>query len=66
MNANYAVVGWTDKTSVGDEVSVEVDVRSADAAERTVRFFINNVEQKYYIYGVPAGVRVGVCSFLVS
>ena len=56
-----AVIGWTEKGSVGTEVGVEVDLRSSKREERSIRFFVDGKIQKTSIAGVGRGVRFGVC-----
>ena len=60
MNGNTAVVGWTEEAKTGDEVSMEVDLRSKEMKKRTLRFSLNGKVQKYCFTGLPESIRFGV------
>ena len=60
MNGNTAVVGWTEEAKTGDEVSMEVDLRSTEKNNRTLRFAVNGKVQKYCLTGLPESIRFGV------
>ena len=57
---NGAVIGWTEKGNVGDEVCMEVDLRSQSKEERTIRFVVDGKIQKCVIVGVGKEIRFGV------
>ena len=44
----------------GDEWSMEVDLRSSQRKNRTLRWFINGKQQRLCIKGVPDTVEFGV------
>ena len=48
-----------DPVNVGDEWSMEVDLRSRE--KRTLHWFVNGKQQKGFIKGVPDRVEFGVC-----
>ena len=48
--------------SVGDIVSIEVDLRSSDPSQRFLFWYIGNQQLPYFITGVPSTVKLGVCS----
>ena len=67
MNGNNAVVGRTEETKKGNEVSMEVDLRSKEENKRTLRFAVNGKVQKCCLTRVPNTVRFGVwISFYAS
>ena len=59
---NGAVIGWTEKGTVGSEVCVEVDLRSSKKEERRIRFIVDGKIQKCVIVGVGNESRYGVCN----
>lgn len=44
----------------GDEISMEVDLREKERKNRKLYFYINNVKQKLYFYGLPERVQFAV------
>ena len=44
----------------GDEWSMEVDLRSEEKEKRTLHWFVNGIQQKVFITGVPDRVEFGV------
>ena len=59
---NGGVIGWTEEGKVGDEVGIEVDLRSEKKEERSIRFIVDGKIQKCMIIGVGREIRFGVCS----
>ena len=57
---NGAVLGWIEQGLPGNEVCVEVDLRSSKKEERTIRFIMNGKIQKYVVIGVGNEIRFGV------
>ena len=55
------MIGWTEKGGVGTEVGVEIDLRSEEKEERTIRFILDGKIQKCVIVGVGKDIRFGVC-----
>ena len=45
---------------IGDEWSMEVDLRSDEKEKRTLHWFVRGSQQKGFIYGVPDRVEFGV------
>ena len=56
-----AVIGWTEKGRVGSEVGVEVDLRSEEKEERTIRYIVDEKIQKCSIAGLGRDITFGVC-----
>ena len=52
-----------ESVNVGDEWSMEVDLRSSEKEKRTLHLFVRGKQQKFFIKGVPERVEFGVCSF---
>ena len=44
----------------GDEWSMEVDLRSEEKEKRTLHWFVNGIQQKVFITGLPDRVEFGV------
>ena len=59
------MIGWTEKGRVGSEVTMEVDLRSSEKEERTIRFIVDGKIQNYVIVGVGRDVRFGVWNNLI-
>ena len=55
----------TDRIKEGDEVTMEVDLRSSTPSERTLFWCVNKKPQKYYITHLPQKVEFGVCPWLI-
>lgn len=52
---------WDDNNfNVGDCLTMELDLRSDKSEERTLHFFINDIQQKIFFYGLPSLVQFGV------
>ena len=49
-----------ESVNIGDEWSMEVDLRSEEKEKRTLHFFVNGKQQKGFIKGVPDRVAFGV------
>ena len=60
MNTNNVFVGWTEVCRKGDEVGIEVDLRSKNKEDRRIRFIINGIVQRTTIIGLPECIRFGV------
>ena len=45
------------KATIGDTIGLEVDLRSSDRKERTLFWFVNGIQQKYYFYNVPETIK---------
>lgn len=43
-------------------MSVELDLSSEELEDRTVRFIIDDIQQKYFFNNIPLSVKVGVCN----
>ena len=61
MNSDNNIVFLTNQAKIGDEVSIEADLRSGEREERGIRFLVNGRRQKTVIVGVPESIRFGVC-----
>ena len=59
------MIGWTECGRVGSEVGLEVDLRSEEKEERSIRFIVDGKIQKYVIGGVGKDVKFGVCASLI-
>ena len=62
---NGRVIGWTQEARVGSEVCVEVDLRSSEKEERTIRFIVDGKIQKCVIFGLGKKIRYGVWNNLL-
>ena len=49
-----------ESVNVGDEWSMEVDLRSEEKEKRTLHWFVRGKQQKGFIKGVPDRVEFGV------
>ena len=56
-----ARVGNNTGARCGDEVEMEVNLKSQDRSQRTLHWFVNGVQQKIFITGVPDRVEFAVC-----
>ena len=54
------MIGWTESSKVGNEVCVEVDLRSSKKEERRIRFIVNGKIQNCVIVGLGNEIRYGV------
>ena len=45
-------------------VTMEADLRSSNASERTVRWFVDNRQQPVFVSGLPPTVEFGVCGLI--
>ena len=54
------MVGQNTQAREGDEVEMEVNLTSQDPSQRTLHWFVNGVQQKIFITGVPARVEFAV------
>ena len=61
-------VGHNTGARRGDVVEMEVNLKSQDRSQRTLHWFVNGVQQKIFITGVPDRVEFAVCcsSLLIS
>ena len=59
-NHNNCKETTNDSVNVGDEWSMEVDLRSGEKEKRTLHFFVRGKQQKGFIKGVPDRVEFGV------
>ena len=59
---NGATIGWTECGREGNEVCVEVDLRSSKKEERRIRFIVDGKIQKCVIVGLGNEIRYGVCN----
>ena len=57
---NSGLIGRIEKGSVGSEVCVEVDLRSEEKEQRTIRYIVDGKLQKYAIVGLGREIRFGV------
>ena len=44
----------------GSEIWMEVDLRSNRPKDRTLRFFINRVQQRNFFYNLPPSIKFGI------
>ena len=44
----------------GEEISMEVDMRSREKEGRTVHMFVDKKQSPLFFYGVPESVKVGI------
>ena len=44
----------------GENISIEVDLRSREKEERTVHMFVDKKQSPIFFYGVPESVNMGV------
>lgn len=60
---NGTKLGSADVPSDGDEVALEVDLRSNEKSKRTLHFFVKGKQQRIYFTGLPDRVKFAVCFF---
>ena len=53
-------IAMNDGVKVGDEWSMEVDLRSREKEKRTLHWFVRGKQQKGFFKGVPDRVEFGV------
>lgn len=56
-------VGSDRSAKEGDIVTMELDLRSEEPENRTLHWFINGQQYKYYFFNVPQTVNFGICMF---
>ena len=56
-----AIIGWVEKGRVGSTVGMEVDLRSEDTEERTIRFIVDGKIQKCSVARLGRAIKFGVC-----
>ena len=61
LNHSGINVGNNDIVNIGDEWSMEVDLRSREKEKRTLHWFVRGKQQKGFIKGVPDRVEFIVC-----
>ena len=44
----------------GENISIEVDLRSREKEERTVHMFVDKKQSPLFFYGVPESVNIGI------
>ena len=59
-NSQTVTIGKNSPVSVGNKVSLEIDLRSYEPERRTCHFFVNDVQQPIYVSCLPARVEFGV------
>ena len=60
LNHDSSGVTKNEEVKVGDEWSMEVDLRSEEKEKRTLHWFVRGTQQKGFIKGVPDRVQFGV------